>query len=393
MLKKNDSIQNFLYVIFLLFIGFHLHAQSKIITNTMAEIDACEGKIKLTLARVWGEDDTEDINQVFRCPSDIKIDSMGRIFILDSWNHRIQVFDDSGKFIRTIGRMGKGPSDLLNPVTMTFTKAKNIVVADSDNFRIQIFGQKGEYISSFRTGKQRIYRLAIFGNDEILMYLPKKNEENMWALSSYNLQGKPVKEIYTVPSYEETSQMFVTTSSGITKKKSRRFTRESLGYFVDNNDNIFISYGRVPVYLKLSPNGKLLMASSYETPLKMPEFKFHPKSSIIEISGERKDSTIHDLFVDGQGRTFLIAKNRKMRQEEIGYMVGDGNGQNSMSPKRKEYPKTTDVFRLLVFNADGKIIAAKKMTVYCEKIYLHKNRLFIIDRLRNMEIYEYKFEI
>ncbi|MES0447357.1 MAG: hypothetical protein ABUJ92_12505 [Desulfobacterales bacterium] len=59
----------------------------------------------------------------------------------------------------------------------------------------------------------------------------------------------------------------------------------------------------------------------------------------------------------------------------------------------KEFPEKTDLFRLLVFDFNGNIIASKILPVYCDQLYVHGNRLFIIDTYRLMKIYEHRFEI
>jgi len=49
-----------------------------------------------------------------------------------------------------------------------------------------------------------------------------------------------------------------------------------------------------------------------------------------------------------------------------------------------------DVYRLLVFNPEGKVIAETPLTVICNGIYVHGNRIFIIDGSLNQRILEYE---
>ena len=74
-------------------------SQVKTVPNTLKEINACEGKIELILVREWGGQETENEAQYFNIPYDIEIDTEGLIYIIDSGNSRIQVFDSSGKII------------------------------------------------------------------------------------------------------------------------------------------------------------------------------------------------------------------------------------------------------------------------------------------------------
>jgi len=372
MKQKNREPGRIVFIMLLLFICFQLNGESKIITNTLDKIDAARDRIKLTPVRVWGEDDTEDINQAFRFPADVQINSKKQIFILDSANHRIQVFDKSGAFIRTISQKGKGPGDTLMPGKMAFTKNNNIVVADLFNFRIQVLDPMGKYIHSFRTGETMPSNFALSQEDEVLLYLPKKNEECKWAVSLFDLNGNQTKEICTVPCMTETNN------------------EEPIFSLFDDKGNILITYLRIPLFQRFSIIGKLLMTASYEPPVKAPSFRL-PEGSTVPVISVAKDEITDPVLtactVDEEGRLFLIAYNRPRQKQDKFYMTGIGQRMP------KEFPEKTDLFRLFVFDSKGKIIASTTLSVYCDQLYVHGNRLFIIDTYRLMKIHEYRFEL
>ena len=57
----------------------------------------------------------------------------------------IYVFDMDGKFLRTIGKLGKGPGEYINPSSIsTNTKTNEILVYDAVQDRIQIYSIEGE---------------------------------------------------------------------------------------------------------------------------------------------------------------------------------------------------------------------------------------------------------
>ncbi len=386
MYQKLFMIQKFFYLILLFFLGLQLQGEMKIVTNPLEEIDAVEGKIKLTLVYVWGEDDTEDINQVFLFPDYIKIDSTGCIYIVDSGNNRIQVFDKSRKFIRTISQKGKGPGDMLGPHQMAFLSNNNIVISDTHNYRIQILGPQGKYIHSFPTGPVYQSQVSVTSKDDIVLYLPKKNDMSYWMLSLYDLKGNLTKELFRLPSYESESTFYTTKG----KKNTREYSREYISYLFDEKDNIFISYTRVPVFLKFSNKGKLLMALSFGTPLETPSYHLSPETGLPEIKGGKSPAKSIGFTVDRQGRIFMAAVTRLPIEKERSYIVG---GPGSMERWPKEVPEETDKYRLFVFNDAGKIIAAKSLSVFCNHIYVKDDRLFIVDAFMGMKIYEYKFKL
>ena len=92
----------------------------------------------------------------FRSPSGIATNST-HIFVADSANHRIQIFNVNGTYVSTIGGTGPGfggygtaNGEFEQPQGIT-TTATHIFVADTNNNRIQIFDINGTYVSQFRS--------------------------------------------------------------------------------------------------------------------------------------------------------------------------------------------------------------------------------------------------
>ena len=61
--------------------------------------------------------------------------------VCDSGNHRVQVFELSGKFVRKFGSEGSGKGEFDRPVSTASLSDGRIVVSDRNNHRIQIFHQ------------------------------------------------------------------------------------------------------------------------------------------------------------------------------------------------------------------------------------------------------------
>lgn len=75
----------------------------------------------------------------FSSPWGIAFDSLGRVYIADSANKRIQVFTPQGEFLLKWGRLGRGPGEFDNPIEVALDSQGNIYVADLNNNRIQKF--------------------------------------------------------------------------------------------------------------------------------------------------------------------------------------------------------------------------------------------------------------
>ncbi|MEY2115025.1 MULTISPECIES: NHL repeat-containing protein [Rhodanobacter] len=66
----------------------------------------------------------------------------GRVFVADSRNHRIQVFDRNGRFLRAIDHPATGAAGLGRPMNLTVASGK-LYVADYWNDDIKVFSTSG----------------------------------------------------------------------------------------------------------------------------------------------------------------------------------------------------------------------------------------------------------
>jgi hypothetical protein len=80
--------------------------------------------------------------------SDISSDLDQNIYICDQRDHSIKVFTSERKYLRTIGKKGKGPGELLNPKNISISLDNKIYIWDS-NKRISVFSSNGTFVESY----------------------------------------------------------------------------------------------------------------------------------------------------------------------------------------------------------------------------------------------------
>jgi tripartite motif-containing protein 71 len=80
---------------------------------------------------------------LFQGPEDVKLDSNGNIFVVDSGNDRIEKFDTNTNFVTAFGTTGNGDGQLNQPLGVGIDKNNNIFVADTNNDRILKFTNSG----------------------------------------------------------------------------------------------------------------------------------------------------------------------------------------------------------------------------------------------------------
>lgn len=88
-------------------------------------------------------------NGEFDTPTGVAVDAAGNILVVDTDNHRVQVFDAQGKFLSSFGKRGNGDGEFYRPSHLLLDPKGRVYVSDTGNNRIQIFDAKGKYVSSF----------------------------------------------------------------------------------------------------------------------------------------------------------------------------------------------------------------------------------------------------
>jgi DNA-binding beta-propeller fold protein YncE len=97
----------------------------------------------------------------FQEPSDIEIDNArSLIYVVDAGSCRVLVFDFQGKLLRAIGRKGQGPGEFAKPTGMCLIKDGGIAVADFGSNRIQSFDPSGKFVRSVTVTEARVADLV-----------------------------------------------------------------------------------------------------------------------------------------------------------------------------------------------------------------------------------------
>ena len=100
----------------------------------------------------------------FAEPRGIAVDAHGSVYVADTKNHRIQVFDGTGRFLRSMGAKGNGDGQLNEPNGVAVDENGDVWVADTWNNRIVQFAADGRFQKAFADPDK-----ALFGPRGILV--------------------------------------------------------------------------------------------------------------------------------------------------------------------------------------------------------------------------------
>jgi hypothetical protein len=103
---------------------------------------------KLTLEMTCGEEGGVEAATLNR-PLDLRVDDHGNIYVMDLRDGHIKVYDDGGKFVRTIGRQGQGPGEFGAQAWFDLMSKKRVCILDSLQSRVMFLTTEGKYISMF----------------------------------------------------------------------------------------------------------------------------------------------------------------------------------------------------------------------------------------------------
>jgi sugar lactone lactonase YvrE len=85
----------------------------------------------------------------FARPSGLAVDKDGNLYVADTLNNRIEIFDADGQFMRTFGKAGDGPGYFSRPKGVAIDGDGHIWVADGMQDRVQAFNQEAQLLISF----------------------------------------------------------------------------------------------------------------------------------------------------------------------------------------------------------------------------------------------------
>ncbi len=90
----------------------------------------------------------------FKEPWGITVDADGLVYVADTWNHRVQVFDEGG-FLRKWGTLGQTTErmDLMyGPRDVAIDSLGQVLVSDTGNKRVLVYTSDGALVDMFGTG-------------------------------------------------------------------------------------------------------------------------------------------------------------------------------------------------------------------------------------------------
>ncbi|MFZ0479401.1 MAG: SMP-30/gluconolactonase/LRE family protein [Terriglobales bacterium] len=88
----------------------------------------------------------------FAGPQGVAVDKDGNVYVTDTMNDRVEIYDADGGFISTFGKNGDGPGFFARPKGIAIDADGHIWVADEVQDRVQVFNSEGQVLTYIGTG-------------------------------------------------------------------------------------------------------------------------------------------------------------------------------------------------------------------------------------------------
>ena len=82
----------------------------------------------------------------FAVPTNVAVDADENLYVSDTYNNRIEIFDADGNFIRVWGKAGDRPGTFMRPKGIAVDVDGHVWVADAMQDRLQCFTQEGQLL-------------------------------------------------------------------------------------------------------------------------------------------------------------------------------------------------------------------------------------------------------
>ena len=177
---------------------------------------------------------------------------------MDSGNNRIQVFDPTGNYLKTIGREGKGPGEFQVLFSIDINDDGHLYIYDRGKRSMERFDREGKFIKSTRLQGNYSY-IRITGPDLFCAPLIDVIYPDLmiWRRAFPSREdSKDLKCISSVSINDETKKEFCT---GLPEDGITHGSQINANVFeTDNHYNLFVAFKHQNKIEKYTPDGHLL---------------------------------------------------------------------------------------------------------------------------------------
>jgi len=178
-----------------------------------------------------------------------------RLYVANSGDHNILVFDDDLKYIGSFGREGQGPGEFEQLQGMDICGSGKLVVAEWG--RIQVFDESYHYLSGFPVNLYGFgaWRICVDSRDNI--YINDAKSDSLFYICDYN--GNQLEKFGSIYPYQYRRSIAI---------------ENRVLFYIDSHDDLFCVFENYPILRKYDREHNLVFKKNVEN---LPEVKWRKK--------------------------------------------------------------------------------------------------------------------
>jgi len=274
-----------------------------------------EGVFSLEEELIIGEAEGRE-EYMFSQIRSIAVDNVGRIYVLDARESQVEVFDQNGTYIRSIGKRGQGPGEFTRPLSISITGQNDLVVDDIPS-RLALFSLEGEFKKNINTAKIGLLRIEI------------DSEMNMVGIAIVREEENPRYELKKFDS--ELNYLHSLGSSPLPSAAGFNPFSGTLLCQIDNNDQVVCGYPEDYEIEIFDKEGKLRkkIIKEYD-PIEITKEEIEEVTEgmppDIKLSIPKYHSAYRWISIDDEDRIYVMTWERASEGEGYYYDVFDPEG-------------------------------------------------------------------
>ncbi len=282
---------------------------------------------------------------------DIAVDDRERIFVLDSKEAHIKIFDYAGKYIKLSGKKGQGPGEMSRPSSLEITPQNEIAVNDSSARKIHFFSLEGNFSRAVSQTNRAFFSDPKVDEDgNITASYMIIEEEVTYVLKKFSPQLKDLNTVFSkkILKYPHIDPFYPRCYWDVMKGN------KLVWGFADKYElNVLDSKAKL---IKKITKAYDPVKITEEEKEKFIEERFGGPENIdptVKLSWDEHHNAFIYLCIDDEGRIFVRTYERVAGREEFYYDVFDSEGKFLAKIPLKSRPYVIKRDRLYTIEEDA----------------------------------------
>lgn len=272
----------------------------------------CEINEELRIGEAEGEEE-----YMFQAIGSIAVDEAERIYISDRKESCIKVFDQRGKYIRTIGRKGQGPGEFQSVTRIQILPNNDLLIYDGNIRRLSLFTFNGIYKSSKSISTIPALDLRI-------------NSQGLSLVNTVQLNPQSAQAVTSIGIYDQDFNLLKTIITSDPKDVQTPFLPFNV-WTILHDDSILIGNNESYELKIFDFQGNLIKKITKDyTPIKITEAEKRESLKKLEQPMNKKVPEFHPAFRsitdDEKGRLFVETWEQIESREGHIYNIHDEQG-------------------------------------------------------------------